>query len=84
MLSAGKLSHADKNDSLNYNAGHTHQKRRQRSLGSLRVLHSRRSVYSTIYSHRCTSEGPNKATGAAYTHVAIVDVPNEEEIEEEL
>jgi hypothetical protein len=36
----------------------------------------------TIYRHRCTGEGPNKATGAAYTQVAIVDVSSEEEIEE--
>lgn len=41
-------------------------------------------VQCTIYCHRCTGEGPNKATGAAYTQVAIVDVSSEEEIEEEL
>jgi hypothetical protein len=28
------------------------------------------------------ARGPNKATGAAYTQVAIVDVSSEEEIEE--
>jgi hypothetical protein len=75
---------------LNYNAGHTHQKRRLFCRGVAGKGHLAccacytAGVQCTIYSHRCTGEGPNKATGAAYTQVAIVDVPNEEEMEEEL
>jgi hypothetical protein len=76
-----------RNDSLNYNEGLTHQKRRLFCRGTgkghlARCAYYTAGVQRIIYCHRCTGKGPNKAAGAAYTQVAIVDVSSEEEIEE--
>jgi hypothetical protein len=39
-------------------------------------------VLCTIYCHRRTGECPNQATGPAYTQVAIIDEPENDEVEE--